>query len=387
MRRQAPIALTAALLVLVVPRSADAGNGTHPRTPVVWTDTACLTVIDRGQSPIHALDYDIPFEDVDVTPDEVVNSRTHQFFAFCRQHHSEEILPGWINASEVDEATMSGLAPLGGDPVDLEYDVLTNNPEWAGCWARINGDDERRPITFAAAAEPVMWDTTELPAGTYVVEGYTYEPWFNAWWPRPGVFKIVDDPDPSLSPPAAAITHGEQLVELGDQAIVSGCVDAAPGATMTVSWARSGFGQEPDWQTIAADVPVTNGGFEVPFNPPIEAVNYSLMTRVDVVDPSQRSWTAYSLAYISVVETSGDETDGCEDGGFVVNPCDTEGGSEGTGSEGTDEVGSESGEGPALDEGGSSGCGCTSTTPGTGWTGALVLLGLAAVRRRSRSDE
>ena len=372
--------------LVLAPASAWAGNGTHPRTPVLWSDAPCMTIIDRSVSPIHALSYSIPYEDVDVTPDEVPDSRTHQFFGYCRDHHLEEILPGWITEADAMAAAAKGLGNLVD--VDLEFHVLENNPDWTDCWARITDDDQRRPITFAAAAAPVEWDTTALLAGTWVVEGYTYEPWFNMWTPHPGVFKIVDDPDPAASPPAAALTFAEQTVSFGDQAMVSGCVDAMPGATMRLSWALSTIGTEPEWHEFAADIPVEGSSFELAYEPTIETVASSVMIRVDVDDPLARSWTAHANAYIAVVETVGDE--GCDSGGFVSTPCDT-GSDTGTDTDATskgDELGSAGETGPTLaDEGGASGCGCQARSANAnalGELGGLALVSLLGLQRRRR---
>jgi uncharacterized protein (TIGR03382 family) len=360
----------------------------HPRTPVVWTDAPCMTVIDRSQDPIYALDYDIPYEDTEVTPDEVDQSRTHQFFAFCRDRHLEDILPGWIKESEPMEAAASGLGNL--DDVDLELHVLENNPEWAGCWSRITEDAERRPITFAAADEPVLWDTMALPAGAYVVDGYTYEPWFNMWVPHPGVFKIVDDPDPAATGPAAALDYGELAVNYGDSVELTGCVDAMAGSTMTLSWAISGVGSEPDWIPFAEDLPVEGSGFAVSYEPTSQAISNTIMVRLDVTDPMDRSWTAHARSYISVQELVGDT--GCDDGGnFVSNPCDTgdsdTSGGESGGGGSTDTAGDEAGTdtGPSSADGGDEGCACTSQERSpAGGLASLVLLALVGLGRRRR---
>ena len=311
-------ALLAGGLTMLAPSLAFAGNGAHPRTPVVWSGAPCITVIDRSVNPVHSFAYAIPYEDTELTPEEVADSRTPQFFAYCRDHHLEQILPSWIAEAEAIQAAGNGLGNLEG--VNLSTDVLENNLEWADCWVRITGDDERRPITFAAAAMPVLWNTTGLPAGTWVVEGYTYEPWFNLWTSHPGVFKIVDDPDPTASPPAAALTFVEQTLEVGGAGVVSGCVDAMVGSTMTFSWAIS----EPQlvWHDFANDVPVEGGTFELLFEPEAETVSKTVLIKLEVEDPMARTWTAHAIEYFAVTEAVGG--DGCEEGDFVSNPCDTD---------------------------------------------------------------
>ncbi|NVB36633.1 MYXO-CTERM sorting domain-containing protein [Pseudenhygromyxa sp. WMMC2535] len=385
-------AVVAGVTLLGAPRLAQAGNETHPRTPVAWTEVPCMRVVDRSQSPLIAFDYTIPFEDTEVTPDEVSDSRTHQFFAFCRDRHPEDILPGWITEADVTAADAKGLGDL--DSVDLELYVLENNAEWADCWSRITTDAQRRAITFAAASEPVAWDTMALPAGSYVVDGYTYEPWYNLWTPRPGVFKIVDDPDPAASGPAAALTFGEQAVGVGEAATLTGCVDAMAGSTMSLAWSKGGVGSDPTWAVFASELAAETGSFELAFEPPAEAAASSVMIRLEISDPMGRSWTAFGHDYIAVVDV-GDS--GCEEGGsFVSTPCDTETGEEsGAGSEGGLDVGESEATGAdqgevadagaeGASEGGGSGCACASADEpgGSGAALGLALLALLGLRRR-----
>jgi MYXO-CTERM domain-containing protein len=377
-----------ASVLSLTPTLAHAGNGAHPRTPVDWSGAPCMTIIDRsllGMGAVHPLTYAIPYEDIELTPDEVTDSRTHQFFAYCRDRHLEDILPGWVTEADVQAAVDKNLGML--DSVDLELDVLENAPDWASCWSRITEDVDRRPITFAAAAEPVPWDTSMLAAGTYVVDGYTYEPWYNLWSPHPGVFKIVDDLDPAASPPAAALTFFEQTVNWGDEASITGCVDAMDGATMTLSWSNGNINGEPNWLAFAEDMPAPTGSFELGFVPPIEAASNSVMIKLDIVDPLDREWTAYSRAYIAVVEDVGDE--GCDSGGFVSNPCDTDTSgddldtSTGTGTSTSAGGGSESG--PPLTDGGTeTGCSCSSTSPTRGMWMMFAMAGLLLFGRSRR---
>ena len=368
----------------LAPTLAHAGNGGHPRTPVDWSGAPCMTIIDRSQSAVYPLSYAIPYEDTMVTTDEVTDSRTQQFFAYCRDRHLEDILPGWITEADVQAAVAKGLGTI--DVVDLELDVLENAPDWASCWSRITEDADRRPITFAVAADPVMWDTSMLAAGTYVVDGYTYEPWYNLWSPHPGVFKIVDDPDPAASPPAAALTFSEQTVVWGEEASVSGCIDAMDGSTMTLSWSNGNINGEPNWLPFAEDLPAPTGTFDVPFVPPIDAASNSVMIRLDIVDPMNREWSAYSRAYIAVVDDVGEE--GCDGGNFVSNPCDTETdtGTGGSGTEGEMSGGSSESGPPATDGGGGEeGCSCSSGEPRSAWMlGWMGLLLLGCVRRSTR---
>ncbi|MCA9699021.1 MAG: hypothetical protein KC431_15965, partial [Myxococcales bacterium] len=309
----------------------------------------------------HQLHYAIPKEDTALTDSEPADGRRHQFLGFCRDHYYEDVAPQWISEADLNVALDLGLGDIS--LVDLEHDVLDNALRWQDCFVRITADDARRPISFAAAAEPVAWDTTALPAGTYVVEAYTWDPWFNLWTEHPGVFRLVDDPDPAANPPAAALIFDEQVVSVGDEATIGGCVEAMPGSTMTLSWALGGTGAEPIWQVHAADVPVESGALQLSLPGPAEAVGRYLLVAVEVVDPLGRRWTAHGRSYIGVVAGSGDDSGDSGDS------------SDSGESDTTDEASLATSEG---------GCGCTqrgSTLPSAVmlW---LPLLLLGAHRRR-----
>lgn len=354
----------------------------EPRTPVDWTGAPCMTTIDRARSgPIHLLSYAIPKEDLPLPDIEPVDGRSHQFFVFCRDHQREDVLPNWINDDDVKVAVHLGLGDVS--LIEPERDILVQVDAWAGCWTAINADDARRPITFEAAAEPLQWDTSALPAGTYVVEAYTWDPWFNLWTEHPGVFRIVDDPDPAANPPAAALTHPEQLVEVGEAAHIEGCVEAMPGSTMTLSWALAGTGEAPVWQVAAADVPVESGSFALELPGPADVAGRYMLVALEVVDPQGRSWTAHGYNYIGVLDSPspGESEDGETSSGESDTSSSESGSSEsGSSDAGTsDEVGSS--EGPALET--ASGCACQAELKGDSRpAGLLALLFAARLRRR-----
>src|SRR5688500_8876477 len=125
---------------------------------------------------------------------------------FCRQHSPQSPLPTWLTQADVDDAASVDIVdPAAVDPEDI-LDVGT---VWQGCTTRIIADDARRPITDAAAAEGVQWDTTGLARGGWAIEGYTWDPPFNQWVTRDGVVAVFDDASASDNPPVAAITTGE----------------------------------------------------------------------------------------------------------------------------------------------------------------------------------
>lgn len=393
-RGLAPVVLVGAL----VPAVASASNMTHPRTPVTWEGTPCLTLHDRSEDPIFHLEYGIPFEDLDVTPDEVPGSRRHQFFAYCRPHHPQDFLPTWITQADVDAAVA---AELVGEGVVETTDILEFSEHWADCWFRINGDDERRPISNAMAAAGVDWDTSAVPAGVYTLNGYTYEPVFNIWTLRPGVMKIHDG-DPHAIGPAAAISTGELTPYRDDEVMIEGCAHALPGSTFTAYWAVTPMPNvEPDWIEYVVDQELPGEDFAFGFTPPEPLWGESGLIRVDVSDPEGRTYTAYQADNMLVINS--DNPDSCDQGGsFIGSPCggttggdDSTGGSEGDTAVGTADSGDgESGDvtdgeatgnsGQTGDDGGApKGCACAAS----GGVGGTWLVGLVVplVRRRRRA--
>ena len=374
------------LLLWLTPAIAWAGNGTHPRTPVLWDDTPCLEVVDKSVDPIHPVHYDIPYEDTDVTPDEVDNSRRHQFFAFCRQTYPQDFLPRWITWADVDDATAH---MLGGDPDKTDADVLETSTSWADCWHRLNADADRRPITFEQADTPVPWDTTDVPAGVYHLWGYTYEPETNRWWRSSSVVKVTDDGDPHGVGPAAAITSGEQILYPGDSADLVGCVDAMPGSTLTGYYVSTSGVSEPDWEPqwvpFVESAPVEGESFALEFVAPDEVAGHTLMMRVDVTDPMDRTYAAHMTLNVIVLgggagdcDTDGDFVSGAgcddEDTGTTASPTTTAASSTttdgaATGSAAPDAVNRED-----------DGCGCRPTTS-TPTPLSLLLLPLLFGRR------
>jgi len=378
-------------LLLAAPL-AHAGNGTKPRIPVDWSGAPCMTIVDRSVTPELHIEYQIPQEDIDLTKDEVVDSRTHQFFALCRSHDPQSFLPRWITQDDIDRATLVDAAPPSIEPED----VFETSREWAGCWERINADDDRRPITEAAAAAGVNWDTTAAPAGTYVLEGYTWEPALNIWSRRPGVVKVVDQPELSASGPALAVTNEEEVINKNESVVLEGCVSAMEGSTITGYWGMAD--DEVDWQPFIEDDPVSGETFAVELSPPEELSGESVMVRIDVEDPMGRSYTNYMYELVIILGSDGP---GCSEGGggFIGGAgCSDDTGSDDTGGSddaasgttgATEDTGSATTT-PAADDGsdgglGREGCSCRASGSGRGAPVALGLglLGLLGWRRRS----
>ncbi len=385
------LALVVVPACALLPSLALASNMTHPRTPVEWDGVPCMTLHDRSQGASFHLDYDIPFEDLDVTPDEVADSRRHQFFAYCRPHHPQDFLPTWITQADVDAAVAKNLLSEGTvEPSD----ILEGNAAWADCWFRLNADDDRRPISFDMAAMGVDWDTSGVPAGAYTLYGYTYEPVFNIWTLRPGVMKLHDG-DPDAIGPAGAITTGELTPYRNDMVVIEGCVDGLDGTTFTAYWALTA--EDPEWVAYVEDQPTDGDGWMFEFTPPEAIWGESAMIRVDFDDPMGRSYTTYQSTNMLVINA--DNPDSCDQGGsFIGSPCsgDSSGGESGSGDSGesgsgdagsSGEAGSGDASGP-MQTGGDDGsdpkgCSCTSEPQRGAPLSLVVLLGLLARRRRA----
>lgn len=322
MSSREPAGFIAALAIAALPAAARAGNGVHPRTPVVWPDdTACLTVVDRSKGATLLLTYTIPYEDTAVTVDEVDDSRNHQFIAFCRDHSRQEPPPSWLTWKDVDAAVSVGLL----DAMDVtDEDVFETSMEWKDCWYPITTPEERRPITFAEAMKPVDWDTTELPAGAYSVQGYTWEPIFNIFNQRPGIVHVVDSPDLALVGPAAAVTTQLDFTFAEDNFVIEGCFRAMPGSTMSGYWAQTNS-PDLDWIRFADTVALEGETFVLPFNIPPAAVGETVALRVDITDPMQRTYSAHGVQLLTILPGSGGASTDCDEASFIAEPCATEG--------------------------------------------------------------
>jgi len=350
LRRGLRLFALGALATLVFgPSIASAGDGTHPRTPTLFDDPLppCMTIVNRSVDPVAQLHYTIPYEDLkpEYDPDdmatwhEVEDGRTHQFAAFCRDHSPQDPLPNWIANADVEAALAKEL--VDPDIVGPE-DVLDTSAVWAQCWHRITADDERRPITFAEAAKPVLWDTTGLEIGGYVVEGYTWEPQPSIWSFRSGVIKVVDNDDLAASPPAVAIENNLDLT-YADQAVpLDVCHSTTDGSTLTAYWSFTDA-NKMEWVPFIEDQPVVGDDSTIEFMPPPETAGDSVMLRVDITDPMDRTATAYGNYTIVIIDGMGETGDTC-DGSFVIDPeCETTGSSGSTGDSGPASDGSNDG--------------------------------------------
>jgi hypothetical protein len=308
--RSSLLGAAALLAALAWSGAARAGNEAHPRTPVLWPDAACSSVVDRSETATLELTYAIPFEDTMLGPDELPDSRTHQFFALCRQRDPGELLPQWITRDDVERAAALGLVDAAS--VGPEQ-VLDEAPAWAGCFVRITADDARRPITFAAAAEPVAWTLADAPLGVHQIAGYTFEPPFNLWRARPGFVKLLADAsDPAQDLPAAALPSADAIWP--GRGTLELCVDAIPPIEAFVEWAP--FAPQLDYQPLAQHTIAAPGTVVLELEGPAIDEPIEAVLRVRVVDGLGREFVAHhanTLAFEPALDEPGADSDSSTD--------------------------------------------------------------------------
>jgi MYXO-CTERM domain-containing protein len=376
MRRALPFAGLLALALAGV-GEAEAGNSVHPRTPVLWPDAPCIHTIDRSASSSFAFAYAIPHEDTQLTIDELDDSRTHPFFAFCRQWPAGSPPPNYVTLADLQRAIDKG-NELDATKLDDPEATLETSPTWAGCWTRVTADDARRPITFAAAAEPVVWDASTVATGTWAIAGYTWEPPYNLWRRAPWVVRVIEGSETAEQlQPAAALGDAPELLSEDEPTALPLCLAADAGASVRLAWASSDE-QPPQWHEGEA-IPSEGGTMlALPFAAPPEAWGLTLILRARV-EAAGGEYSSYPLGSLVVIKPGG--PDPSDESGSDTGES-TAGESDESSSEGASEATlGESSEGapPAADSGAA--CACTSTRAPAG-ASALGLLVLVALRRR-----
>lgn len=299
---------------------AVAANQAKPRIPVTWSAAPCGQVVDRSQGTVVHFEYSVGEEDVGPrTPDEVDDSRTMQFFAFAKQDFAGKP-PRWISQDDIDRA--AAVDPMVVASAIEPDDILTTTSRFAaGDWRRVTADDARVPITFAQAAMGVDWDLTDVPPGTYVMWGYTWEPVNNEWSARPGFVKVIDDAATAAAAgPSVALLADEAIVDVGTPHAVPGCVDVAPGSTLTLQWGELVGSLEPQWQTVIDAEPVSTGELAVEFVAPAAAAGKTVKLRAIVDDGAGHSYVAYGPRTIAVNPSDGGDDTG-DDGGGSGGGC------------------------------------------------------------------
>ena len=419
---RAAIAGVGAAAWILVAAPAQASNGNTPRTPPVFFEQACMRVVDRSVDPVFHVDYSIPFEDTELQPDEPADARRLQFFGICHDVRIDEVIPSWLDQADIDTALAAGVLD---EPPDAS-DVLAGHAGWdvghdgmAGtCVLPITTVAERVPITCDGIDGGADWDTTDVPAGNYLVYGYTWAPVTSLWTRRLGVVRVHDG-DTAAIGPAVALTSpsSDTTIYEADGFPIVGCVDGGPGTTVTIEWTKiANIDDDSSWSLLCGDVQTDDGTFAVTFHPPPEAVNQAIVFRATATDDQGRSWLAHAPGRALVFPGDGDGVgpevepgpdfcalypDATPVGEYVgdnacgagPSPGDETGSDSGSAADtggttgsGTGNAGGGSSSGPdAGDDGRGSGCGCTSTGGRNGSPIAVLLVLLAALRRRRPS--
>lgn len=305
------------------PEQARAANGNKPRIPVLWSASPCAQVIDRSQTPSIRLEYAVPEEDLGPrTPDEVGDSRTHQFFAFRRLDFvaasTSQKLPRWITQADIDRSAL--IDPMVVPADVAPDDILEITQRFAASdWLRITADDARVPISDAQAAMGVDWDVGAVTPGTYTIWGYTWEPLLNLWSPRPGFVKIVASAsDAAAAGPSVALLPETAQIVGGEPHALLGCVDAPEGSTITIEWGTVVGSTEPQWQSVIEDEPVGSGDLQIELVLPNAAADgATVKLRATVTDPQGLRHVAHSPGSYAV--TPGDEPDAAPGGCGVAS--------------------------------------------------------------------
>lgn len=357
---------------------AEAGNTVHPRTPVLWPDAPCIQTIDRSVSSSFAFSYAIAREDTLLTIDELDDSRTHQFFAFCRQWPAGSPPPNYVSLADLQRAIDNG-NELDASKLDDPEATLETSPAWAGCWTRVTADDARRPITFEAAAEPVVWDASTVATGTWVVAGYTWEPPYNLWRRAPWVVRVVEGSETAEQlQPAAALGETPELLNEDEPTALPLCVAADASASVRLGWAPSDE-QPPQWREAEAIPSEGATMLALPFAAPPEAWGLTLVLRARV-EGAGGAYSTHPLGSLVVIKPGGPDPSGSDDASEATDDAaeTTAGASEGT------DTGSSTGAGAGASASDSPGaCACSSThARGSAGGLALALLALLGLRRR-----
>ncbi len=274
---------------------AHAADANRPPTPAVFLDTPCLAVVDRSVDPIFHIEYDVPKDDVDVASTEVEDGRTLQFFAFSNQFLGDP--PNWITQADVDAAAVAEASQAESVNIPTAA-ILENNPNWpSDHWLRITADDARVPITADQAALGMDWDTSDVPAGTYVIWAYTWDPARNLWSMRPGAVRVVDRADDGLihTPTLFFTPQVTQIVPLGaDTFTLDACAAAPPGSSVKLEYGIVNGVAEPEWIAALCAEPMADGNltFEFPIPRGFDMLNFHV--RGTITPPDREAYVALS---------------------------------------------------------------------------------------------
>ncbi|RMG97717.1 MAG: hypothetical protein D6705_08105 [Deltaproteobacteria bacterium] len=388
--------------------AADAGaSDSKPRTPPSFGATPCLVEVDRSVDPQLVLTYGLPLEDPQGAMPPLPDHRTHQLFLLCKDTLPDETPPPWIDLEDVmraDDAGLLGTMPAPEDVLDTSAAYRTGHDGTMGtCAVAVVPKEARRPIVCSSAADPVTFDTSALPAGGYVLWGYTFEPDINLWTRRLGVVWIHDGD--GSAPPAAALSvpwYQGTRVYVGDPFVLRGCAAGPPGTTVTIARATVADAAVSDAFVDVAEFVLDGAGCDVEatFVPGEADAGQAWVFRIRARAPGGEVFDGYAPGKLLVLPGEGAtdpgglptplEICGVELDGTDVAPSCPAGTTTGPGTTDTSGASATSGEPTGSDDGAatggsSAGCGCRLPVAPSSALGILGLAGLCAVRRRPAS--
>ncbi|NVB42052.1 hypothetical protein G6O69_29780 [Pseudenhygromyxa sp. WMMC2535] len=313
--RRAATTVALALLPTLAPASAHAGNTEHPRTPVLWPEAPCIQTVDRSVDPTLSFTYEIPAEDTSLSVDELEDCRTHQFIALCRQYVAGSAPPSYISVADLQRSVDAGFE--AAERLDDPEATLETSVAWAGCWQRVTADDARRAISFEAAAEPVDWDTSSIPAGTWMLAGYTWEPPYNLWRRAPWVVRVLDSSEDLPTQTAATLGETPQVLWSDETLSLPVCVHGPQNAVLSLQW-RTSKG-EVEW-TEAHSASLESEGeqlLELEFAAPAPSWGLTVQLRAVVTHPNEDpelDYEAHALSAVVTIASEGEDEDEGDEG-------------------------------------------------------------------------
>lgn len=310
--------------------SARADDGAIVATQIGFASRACVVEVDRDAEPVVEIPFTIPFEDATLGIHEPPNSRRVQLFAFCRPPRPDEALPTWISLAEAEGAVVRGeLELLPPDEDILERSAWADIPGHDGvpgtCVHPLNTVAGRVPLTCAASASGVAWDTRGVPSGPYVIQGYTYAPINNRWSHRAGVVNIHDGAhaDPQMF---AVLLDPARDAQLGDAAPLRlrGCTHGAASPEVTVEWARAtaDLSDPASWQEATTFGAAPGEPWTLELEAPAAANNQAIVVRAGLRSEDAATAPRWSYPPGRIAVAGAFETSAPADGSPAFDFCD-----------------------------------------------------------------
>ncbi len=372
---------------------AVAANGNMPRTPALYPHHACLTVVDRSVASDFTFAVHIPFEDTMISEDELPDSRQFSFFGLCRDPGRLELLPNWISTDDADRALEAAII----DTLPPADDILLEDPAWNqghdGADTCVQGIlEERLPISCAATADGVAWDTTGVPAGNYVIRGYTFAPPAGLWTTRIGVVQVNDGELLPVATLVSPVYDAKAFLQAGYR--VLGCMAGPPGTMVSLQWASTATDNLADdaaWTEFAA-LDAAQGAIDELLLMPEQTVYLGLFLRAVASGPDGSRWVGHAPGFVTVYPGDGESDvpevppppDHCDAGGDTSGGADPSTGDPGSGDPSADATSSAADETSSAGAGHDGGGGCACSTNRGDANPPLWWLGLAVAGHRLR---